>query len=243
MSDEKANIIKGWPVYLVFVILIILIIWAWKKQSEQPKPILSPPIAKSTDTPPNDTTTPDPTATHTHDQLATPLPETTAPDTSPTTSKPMTILDIISNPRRMWNPIWTDWYGKPAPNFKFTDINGKEHRLSEYRGKDVIINFWATWCPPCNMEIPDLIELRNEKSANEFALLALSDEDPTKIKQFAQQKNLNYTVASVQTRLPQPFSYIRAIPSACFIDKKGNIKMATEGVVTIQEIRAILQIE
>ena len=242
MSDEKANIIKGWPVYLVFIILIFLIIWAWKRQSEQPKPVLSPQAAKSTDTPPtNDSTTSD-TAIHTHDPA--PLPDTTAPDTSPSTAEAKTILDIISNPRRMWNPIWTDWYGKPAPNFKFTDINGKEHRLSEYRGKDVLINFWATWCPPCNMEIPDLIELRNEKSTNEFALLALSDEDPATIKQFAQQKNLNYTVASVQTRLlPQPFNYIRALPSACFIDKKGNIKMAAEGVVTIQEIRAILQIE
>ena len=77
-----------------------------------------------------------------------------------TTNSKMALDDVIKG-AVTWRPIYTSWYGKPAIDFTLTDIKGKEHKLSDYRGKNVMFVFWATWCGPCLMEIPHLIALRN----------------------------------------------------------------------------------
>ncbi len=151
----------------------------------------------------------------------------------------LSLSDVIKA-AKTWRPSFTALYGKPAPDFALTDLDGKEHKLSDYKGKKVLLVFWATWCPPCRKEIPDLIELRETVSEDKLAMLAISNEKPDLLKSFVAQANLNYTILLDQGTLPGPYNTINAIPSSFFIDPEGKIKLATSGLVSLSEIKAIL---
>ena len=148
--------------------------------------------------------------------------------------------DIIKN-ARTWSASYQSWYGKAAPDFILTDITGKDHRLSDYRGRSVMLIFWATWCQPCRMEIPHLIALRNSISKDKLAMLAISNEQPKRVRTFVADQKINYTVLLNPQDMPKPYSYVNAIPSSFFIDPDGRIKLATMGLLSSPEIRAILQ--
>ncbi|MFZ2148733.1 MAG: redoxin domain-containing protein [Sedimentisphaerales bacterium] len=160
-------------------------------------------------------------------------------DIKPSTGPKASLNDIIKA-ARTWGPSFTPWYGKPAPDFALTDLDGKEHKLSDYKGKKVLLVFWATWCPPCLREIPGLIELRETVSEDKLAMLAISNERPDLVKRFVAQAKLNYTVLLDQGTLPSPYNAINAIPSSFFIDTEGKIKLATTGLLSLEEIKAIL---
>lgn len=126
---------------------------------------------------------------------------------------------------------------------RITDINGNEHNLSEYKGKDVLVIFWATWCPPCNMEIPHLIKLRKTNPADKLQILAISSEEAgiETVRRFVAKKRINYAVIWTQHRkLPAPFVYATDLPTAFFIDKQGNFKLITSGLMDEHEVQAII---
>ena len=238
MTQEKSDLIKGWPVYLVFLILIAVVIWALKNQpSESQNKSLTESVSRSiklgqqTDPGAKD----DQSTFHTAETYV-------APPTGTIEKESLALQEIISN-RRTWKPVWPDWYGKAAEDYSFQDINGNDHKLSDYRGKIVLVIFWATWCAPCHVEIPHLIELRNTMSRDELAILAISYEHITSLKQFADSRKLNYTVISSENYppLPAPFRYVRGIPAAFFIDNEGKIKLATEGLISLTELLQILR--
>lgn len=158
-------------------------------------------------------------------------------------NRPKISLNDVIKAARTWEPVYQSWYGKMAPDFTLTDITGKQHRLSDYRGKNVLIVFWATWCGPCLMEIPHLIALRNIIGEDKLAILAISSENPVLVKRFVAQKKINYTVLSFSGILPTPFNLVRAIPCSFFIDTEGKIKLATEGLLSLGEAEAILRAE
>ena len=158
-----------------------------------------------------------------------------------TSSRPS--LEDIIKAAKTWEPSFKSWYGKPAPDFTLTDIAGKEQKLSDYRGKNVLLVFWATWCPPCKIEIPHLIELRKTVSKDDLAILAISNENPSVVKKFAAQAKINYTILLDQVPLPAPYSSISAIPSAFFINPEGKIKLGTTGLLSLAEIKAIFEVE
>lgn len=153
-------------------------------------------------------------------------------------------LEDIIKSARSWGPAFKPWFGKPAPDFKVTDIEGQEHSLSSYHGKNVLVVFWATWCPACNLEIPHLIELRKAIGEDDLAIVAISNEEPEHLKHFAAAKGINYSLASVGYGvLPSPFVDVSSIPTTFFIDRNGQIKLAALGLVTLEETRAILNAE
>ena len=151
--------------------------------------------------------------------------------------------DVIEN-RESWDVAFAEWSGKAAPDFTVKDIDGVEHRLSDYRGRNVVVVFWATWCPACKVEIPHLIELRKEFKQDDLVILAISNETAGQLKQFAADKGINYTVVSRGDEfLPRPFSDVRSIPTNFFIDRNGNVKLVALGLVSLEDSRAILKAE
>jgi peroxiredoxin len=151
-----------------------------------------------------------------------------------------TKLQEIIEDAETWSPAFTDWFGKMAPDFTVTDITGKRHRLSDYRGKDVIVNFWATYCGACRMEIPHLIEARKAFGKDDLEIIAISHEQPQLVEKFAAQEKINYTVAASPGALRSPFGDVKYIPCTFFIDPQGRIRLATLGMVCLVEVKAIL---
>ncbi len=159
-----------------------------------------------------------------------------------------TISKIVAR-ARTWGPTYTNWYGKQAPDFTVTDLSGKKHTLSEYKGRNVMLTFWATWCGPCIYEIPHLIELRDSIGEDKLTMLSIAYIGPRnsteEVKQFiTRYGGINYPVVSTtESNIPRPYNLIRSIPCSFFIDPQGKIKLATEGVIPLPEIKAILEAE
>ena len=139
------------------------------------------------------------------------------------------------------NNSFSQWIGQEVPDFTVTDIEGNKHSISDYRGKNLVVLFWATWCPPCRAEIPHLIELRNQESEDNLAMLAISNEDSDTVINFAKAHKLNYTAATLgNTSLPRPFAEVRAIPTSFFIEPDGKIKTVVVQSLNLEQIKTIL---
>ena len=221
MSEKESGL---WVAAIVSVIILAaIVIWAVVKQQAAE----TTPLNHNHD------------HSHQHDERSfEPLSE----GTDKANHQKMSLRDVIDS-ARTWGPAYTSWYGRTAPDFTLVDITGKQHKLSDYRGKDVMIIFWATWCRPCIVEMPHLIALRNIISEDKLAMLAISNENPALVKNFVNQKNINYTVLLDQRTMPMPYSQVRSIPCSFFIDPEGKIKLATEGLLSLGEMKAIVQAE
>jgi len=160
-------------------------------------------------------------------------------------SPPLDTMQDIIDVRRTWDPVLMDWYGRKPRDFAFTDITGKEHRLAEFLGKNLLVVFWATWSPASFMEISHLIRLRRHTPPDDLAIVAFSSETAEKLAEFVRQYDINYTVVSVNKPLPAPFAapHIRQVPASIYIDRDGRIKLAVEGIVPFVQARAILAAE
>jgi len=120
--------------------------------------------------------------------------------------------------------------GKPAPDFILQDLEGKEIRLSDLRGKKVAINFWATWCAPCRVEIPVLNSIYGELNTESFQLLAVSSESKNEIIDFISLNPILYPVlVDNDYRVASDFN-IMAYPTFVYIDEKGIITDIDSGV-------------
>lgn len=120
-----------------------------------------------------------------------------------------------------------------APDFKLLDTEGKEVKLSDYKGKIVILDFWATWCAPCRKGIPDLIEIQKEYN-NEVVVIGISlDQSNTinYVKPFMEQFGINYPVVYGSEQVIIDYGSIRAIPTSFIIDREGNIVDKFEGLM------------
>jgi len=145
---------------------------------------------------------------------------------------------------KTWDVAFASSFGNEAPDFSVKDIGGKTHKLSDYRGRNVVVVFWATWCPACNLEIPHLIELRNMLGEDKLEILSISNEEPGHLKHFAASKGINYTVASLgDSSLPEPFVNVTSIPTSFFIDPEGKIKFAAVGLVPLADAKVIMNAE
>jgi len=150
-------------------------------------------------------------------------------------------LEDITKSAETWEPAFSTWVGKPAADFSVQDTTGANRALHDYQGRNLLVVFWATWCPACNQEIPHLTQLRDAFPEKELGILAISNEPTEPLKQFAKARGINYTVASMDgATLPPPFAEVSAIPTTFFIDRSGAIKFAALGLVPLEDAKAIL---
>ncbi len=120
------------------------------------------------------------------------------------------------------------WEGVPAPDFTVTNLEGQPIRLADLKGKRVILNFWATWCAPCQWELPEFIKLRTATTPTNVFILGLSTEDGATQKAYAQRNGINYPLAALQN-VQSPYSDIAKIPVTLVIDRTGVIQHAVLG--------------
>ena len=140
--------------------------------------------------------------------------------------------------------------GKPAPlGFTLKDMNGVDVKLASFKGKPIIVNFWATWCGPCRAEIPSLVELQTQYGAEgkDVVILGISVDDPIeKLKPYAAQMKMNYPVLVGNGRddVQDAFGPLWGIPVTVFIDREGRIAKKHSGIASKeqfeQEIKALL---
>jgi peroxiredoxin len=114
---------------------------------------------------------------------------------------------------------------KLAPDFALQDATGHTVKLSDYRGKVVLLDFWATWCGPCKIEIPWFQEFERQNKDKGFAVIgvAMDDEGWDVVKPFAQQRGINYRLVMGDDTVAQKFGGVDALPTTFLIDREGRI--------------------
>ena len=135
---------------------------------------------------------------------------------------------------------------KPAPNFSLPDANGIRVTLADYKGKVVLLNFWATWCGPCKIEIPWFIEFNKTYQDRGFAVLGVSmDDDGWKsVKPYLAEKKIDYTVVVGNDQVSKSYGDIDSLPTTFIIDRDGRVAFVHMGLVGKdtyeKEIRSLL---
>lgn len=139
--------------------------------------------------------------------------------------------------------------GKPAPNFTLPDIQGKKISLADYKGKALLINFWATWCAPCKLETPWIVELRNKYAPKGFEVLSIDSEgdeakpsspdwtkDKKAVMEFARQMHMDYPVLLDGDSLSHPYGGLEVMPTTFYVDRSGKVIAAQMGITSKEEM-------
>ncbi len=140
--------------------------------------------------------------------------------------------------------------GKAAPDFKLEDTAGRKVSLSDYKGKAVLVNFWATWCGPCKVEIPWFEKLRDQYASQGFEILGVSSDqldtdDKTRlagekadVAKFAADMHINYPILLGGEDISKNWGGVDSLPESFYIDKTGRIVTVVTGLGTRDEVEA-----
>ena len=138
-----------------------------------------------------------------------------------------------------------DAIGQPRPDFSLQDIEGEMRNVSEWDGKVLLVNFWATWCPPCKKEIPAFMALQDEYGDQGFQVLGIAVDDEQSVTDFADTTGMNYPVMAGEIAAAeiarQYGNRLNALPFSAFIDRDGKIVATKAGELTKAETEKIIQ--
>jgi thiol-disulfide isomerase/thioredoxin len=151
------------------------------------------------------------------------VPPSPAPDGPP-------VIRFASNP-------------EPAPGIVIHELSGKITTMDDLRGKVVLVNFWATWCPPCRVEIPEFIQLQ-EQHRERLQIIGVSeDDDPELVREFVEQTGINYPVVMATPELIAAYGGVPALPTTFVVDTEGRVVQRHLGLLSSEaydrEIRAL----
>jgi thiol-disulfide isomerase/thioredoxin len=142
--------------------------------------------------------------------------------------------------------------GQPAPQVTFKDLDGKDATLDQYKGKVVLVNFWATWCDPCYIEIPWLIEMQQKYEAKGFTVLGISmdEEGKSAVAPFlakerfnvnGQKLPMNYPIVIGNDDVADKFGGLLGYPTSFLVSKDGKIVKKVQGLISYEELTKAIE--
>jgi thiol-disulfide isomerase/thioredoxin len=126
---------------------------------------------------------------------------------------------------------------RKAPALALKSVEGRSVRLSDYKGKVVLLNFWATWCPPCRAEMPDLVKMQHDYAKRGLQIVGVTypPETVRRVRMFARRIGINYPIALGTKETKALFDKGETLPLTVVIDREGNIRDTIEGIMLPEE--------
>jgi thiol-disulfide isomerase/thioredoxin len=136
-----------------------------------------------------------------------------------------------------------DVRGRSAPDFELVSLDGKRVKLSDFRGKAVLLNFWATWCTPCKQEMPWFVDLQKKYGSEGLVVVgvAMDDSETSKIAEFAGQMGVNYPVLLGTDKVSEDYGNVQYLPTSFYIDRDGKFVGKGVGLLGRKEVEANVQ--
>jgi peroxiredoxin len=148
---------------------------------------------------------------------------------------PALLVALKKGPISVANEL-SAWEGRPSPDLSITTTDGATLQLSEFRGRAVILDYWATWCGPCVREIPHLQKVADE-FPQDLVVIGISSENMSVLQKFARSKSMRYQVGNAASS-PSPYADITVVPTTFFIDREGTIRKVLRGYQDYSQLNA-----
>lgn len=130
--------------------------------------------------------------------------------------------------------------GSPAPDFEIAYSDGRKVRLSDLKGKPILVNFWATWCPPCRAEVPEIQNAYEKYKASGFVVVAVNVQESTSaVAKFMEQFGMTFTVAIDSSGAVGRLYRVSGIPASFFVDRAGIVREIIVGSLTAADLERL----
>ena len=153
---------------------------------------------------------------------------------------PILLVGLIAY---MWfrPPAWVQDMSEPLPPVSFTTLDGREGTLESLRGKVVLVNFWATWCPYCRHEMPAMQEFYRDYAGKGFEIIAFSlDDDEAKAREFMRENGYTFPAAMAGSEQRRAFGDVSRLPTSFIIDRDGKLRHKVHGQVHYGRLESLV---